>query len=190
MWQKTRESMKITLNEKEMVERWMLLRYHEVPRCDAAITRVDGIDLRGLSLIEARAWYVDLLDRGEAGYLSPEDIAAEVAVRPEADGVAVVALPENCRRVVAMRLNGREGEVELLRADDGSARRRSLGNPFSRGGRACPVAVVSADKRLTIYSLPGTEVPVIESLTCVMEPADGTFVMDDSALGLINKDNV
>ena len=60
------------LTHEQMLELWMMRRYGETPRCDAAVTRTDGIDLATLAAAEMRAWYLALLDEGPRELLYPK----------------------------------------------------------------------------------------------------------------------
>lgn len=167
-----------------MLKTWLLVRYHELPRTDATVTRTDGIDLSRLALIEARAWYLDLLDTAPERYVALTDASDDVAARPVAPGVAVVTLPAGCRRVVSLRLKGMHSPATIV-TDATTAAARSQLNPFARGGTASAVAVVEHGQ-MTIYTRRGVASPVvIERLDCVIEPADGSFVLDELALTLI-----
>lgn len=99
----------------EMVELWLLHRYHETARTDAQVVRADGIDLRRLAADEMRSWFMNLLDTAPRELLDPDDISdvAPVPVRLT-DGRLAITLPESCRRVVGVRLAGWERSATIL----------------------------------------------------------------------------
>lgn len=172
----------------EMVELWLLHRYHETARTDAQVVRADGIDLRRLAADEMRSWFMNLLDTAPRELLDPDDLS-DVAPVPGrlADGRLALTLPESCRRVVGVRLAGWERSATILTDRESAAVRRQC-SPMSRAGSHCPVAVV--DGRRLIMS--PSELPEVEELLVCLAPAEGTrgvYRLDPRALSTIPQIN-
>lgn len=175
--------MKIKLSSSEMLAQWKLRRGFEPLRADCVISRADGIDLDALHRLEMRDWYLNLLNTAPVEMLVLTDIASDITVIPTEDGVGTVLLPESCHRLVEFQLNGWSRPATIIEPPDCYEAQMQI-NPYSRGGVAQPVVVKRAN-RLHLYSLPpGT--PSILRAMAVVEPADGTFEMDESALATIN----
>lgn len=171
----------MTLTHSEMLSRWMLHCGFEPLRADAAVVRTDGIDLERLMAQQMRQWYLDLLDTAPVEMLETDDIAAQLDVTTDGDGVGRVALPADCRRLISIRVKGWSRDATIV--DAGSALARRQCNRLTRGGSACPVAVVEG-RRVALYSLAG-DTAVVESAMAVMRPADDVYRLDERALSLI-----
>lgn len=165
-----------------MLAQWKLRRGFAPLRSDCVITRHDGIDLDALHRLEMRDWYLDLLDTAPVNLLALTNIAGDIAVVAHGDNTAAVTLPENCRRVVEFQLGGWKRPAVITQP--GSALALLQSNRYSRGGSENPV-VVRHGNRLLIYSLPKDGAVAITRAMAVMEPADGTYEMDEAALSLI-----
>ncbi len=173
----------ITLTHSEMLAQWKLRRVLEPLRDDCAAVRRDGIDLDRLLALEMRDWYLQLLDTAPAELTGVTDIAADVDVVMQPDGSGVVALPEGCRRVVAVTMKGwRRGATVVTDPDSPLAMLQTCRH--SRGGTVMPVAVVDGSV-LRLYTPPDGDAAEITELKCVMEPPEGVYRMDERALSSI-----
>lgn len=180
--------MKITLDTSQMLERWRLARGLVPLRGDCAITRHDGVDADSLLIADMRRWYLDLLDTAPVGLLAPEDISDDVSVNVGDDGVASLSLPENCRRVIEIRLT--QWMQPAIIVSDHDARLAQLqSSPYSHGGCYRPVAVADG-RRLRLYSVDPEKEVSVASCIAVVEPADGTFKLDERALPVYSPFNV
>ena len=167
--------MKIHLSSDEMLAQWKLRRGFAPLRADCVISRTDGIDLDNL---------LNLLATAPLEMLATTNIASDIAVVPTGEGGAVVMLPESCRRIVEFQLDGWQRPAIIV--DDPLCHlARIQANPFSRGLTVNPV-VVKQQNRLFVYSLPAGSTPKITRAIAVMEPTDGSYEMDESALSTIN----
>lgn len=162
-----------------MLALWRQLRYNEPIRNDAAVTRVDGVDRDRLHQVEMRNWYLNLLATGDLRYLKISDIATQVAVTSMGDGTGRVLLPEKCVRPLWVMLEGWDRAARVVEPDTLEAEMQL--NEFSRGGTVEPVAV-HYPGQLRLYSLVEGETQKLTALRCVMEPEDGVYEMDESAL--------
>ncbi len=171
--------MKITLSSAEMLAQWKLCRGFEPLREDCEITRSDGINLDALLRLEMRNWYLNLLKTAPIDMLAVQNIANDVAIVVNDDLSGTVLLPETCRRLVEFQLKGWQRPATII--DDPNCRNALLqDNIYSRGGCEQPI-VIKRGNRLHIYSLPNKS-PIIVRAMAVMEPTDGSYVMDESAL--------
>ncbi len=171
--------MKIALSSAEMLAQWKLCRGFEPLREDCEITRSDGIDLDTLLRLEMRNWYLNLLKTAPIDMLAVKNIANDIAIVVNDDNSGIVQLPETCRRLVEFQLKGWKQPAKII--DDANCRDALLqSNIFSRGGCEQPV-VIKRNNRLHIYSLPDDNPSILRAMA-VMEPTDGTYEMDESAL--------
>lgn len=171
--------MKITLSSTEMLAQWKLCRGFEPLREDCEITRSDGIDLDTLLRLEMRNWYLNLLKTAPIDMLAVKNIANDIAIVVNDDNSGIVQLPETCRRLVEFQLKGWKQPAKII--DDANCRDALLqSNIFSRGGCEQPV-VIKRNNRLHIYSLPDDNPSILRAMA-VMEPTNGTYEMDESAL--------
>lgn len=167
-----------------MLAQWKLRRGFEPLRADCVISRADGIDLDALHRLEMRDWYLNLLNTAPVEMLALTDITSEIAVIPtENDGVGTVLLPESCHRLVEFQLNGWCRPATIIDDPDCYEAQMQI-NPYSRGGNSQPI-VVKRGNRLHLYSLPSGTPSILRAIA-VVEPSDGTFEMDESALATIN----
>lgn len=171
--------MTITLSSTEMLAQWKLCRGFEPLREDCEITRSDGIDLDALLRLEMRNWYLNLLKTAPIDMLAIKNIANDIAIVVNDDNSGFVLLPETCRRLVEFQLKGWKRPAKII--DDPNCRDALLqDNIYSRGGCEQPV-VIKQNNCLHIYSLPDNNPSILRAMA-VMEPTDGTYEMDESAL--------
>lgn len=171
----------MVLTHTEMLGRWMLHCGYEPLRADATVVRADGIDLERLMAQRMRRWYLDLLDTAPVELLETDDIAAQLQAARGADGCARLTLPDECRRLISIRMSGWARNATVVAADSPVARRQC--NPMTRGGAAAPVAVVEG-REVWLYSPAGSNLN-IESAVVVMRPPADTYRLDERALSLI-----
>lgn len=178
--------MKLHLTAEEMMGYWRLLRGYEPLRSDHAVVRRDGVDLDALLQKEIDAWYASLLDTAPASMLAPEEIASSLTAVRHADNSVTVVLPDSCRRLLSITLEGWERPAVPVDAADAEATLNAQANPYSRGGAAEPVAILFPNRLLRLFSLPASVADAeVASAVAVVEP-DGTFYdFDSSALTTI-----
>lgn len=175
----------IKLSSDEMLAQWKLRRGFAPLRVDCMITRSDGVDLDELLRLEMRDWYLNLLSTAQVEMLATTNIADDIAIVPMSDGEATVMLPQNCRRIVEFQLEGWERPAIIL--TDASSREAFMQqNPFARGNSVQPIALKHGN-RLFLYTVPQNQQPKITRAIAVMEPTDGSYEMDETALSTINK---
>lgn len=178
--------MKISLTTDEMLDVWRLHRALLPLREDCVVERLDGIDLDMYLRREMRNWYLDLLDTAAPEMLKVTDIAGQTMVKPLADGSGVVTLPERCRRVVEVKLDGWERPARIVDVAELPVVSWQQ-NPFTRGDAAEPIAIHDCGS-LQLYSIPDNVTnPRLLSLKCVVEPDEGLYELDERALTLIPK---
>ena len=175
--------MKITLTRQEMLAQWKLRRALEPLRDDCTAVREDGMDMDRYLTEEMRSWYLGLLDSAPVEVTGWTELAGDVTVTLLADGSGEIQLPGNCRRGVEVMLEGWQRPATIVTdpTECMAVRQRSR---FTRGGAVAPVAVTEG-LRLRLYTPPTGTKPRVRTLRCVTVPTDGSYVMDESALGLI-----
>jgi len=174
----------MTYTEDELLRLWMLRRGLEPLRADAAVTRTDGIDLERLERVAMKTWYLDMLDTAPLEMLETDDITASVVVKPLTDGSVVMTLPDNCVRVVEVKLAGWERPATLI-SDTGHPLALRQHNPMTRAGICHPVAVAEGRGCLRLYSLRNGIVPQAERVLAVTEPPQGYYRLNPRAVGMI-----
>jgi hypothetical protein len=178
--------MKITLTTDEMLAQWKLRRGFAPLRANCVIERSDGVDLDAILRLEMRDWYLNLLDNAPIEMLAPSDIKDSIAIIKQYDGSGVVTLPENCRRVVEFQLKGWRQPAKII-TDLNSHEAMLQTNKYSRAKSQSPI-VVKHHNKLLIYSLPNDDNPTIERALAILEPADGSYTLDERGMNLIRNE--
>lgn len=167
----------VTLTRRQMIDRWMLMRGFGPMRTDASVVRSDGLDLEAMFEAEARAWYLHVLDTAPPHLVGAVDISDRVTLTVEDDSMACIALPDDCRRVVGLRLEGWRNDALIVAPDSAEALRQD--NELTRGGICRPVAVLEAGRRLSTRSLPPGP-KRIASLVAVTDSGSDVYRFDES----------
>lgn len=162
-----------------MVAEWRLRKGLLPPATAGDGSREDGLEVDALIEREVKSWYYRMLDTANPELLPMRDIADDVTVEQRADGSVEIELPEGCRRVVGVRLEGWR-RCAKIEDDPDSVEARMQVSPYICGGYWQPVAVKNG-RRLHLYSSTQNR-PRLEYLLCVMEPDDGTYKFDESLL--------
>lgn len=173
------------MSRDEMMMEWMTRRYGEPRRwaCVEVEHEHDGM-LMARAERELRDWYLRLLDEGELRYLCPVDVSKDVVACPVSDGSIEITLPAGTRRVVAVRMTGWSRDATIVEAGSGMALRQ--GNPYGRGKREKPVAVLEPGGTMRLYS--GIEAgELVSRLLVVKDDGREFYNIDESALGLIER---
>lgn len=165
-----------------MVAEWRLRKGLLPPATSGGGNREDGLEVDALIEREVKGWYYRMLDTADSRLLPVADVADQVSATKQSDGSVLLELPDGCRRVVAVKLGGWRREAKIIEDSD-SAQARLQASPFVCGGSCQPVAIKSG-RRLHLYSS-ADENPRLEYLLCVIEPADGTYLFDESLLSEI-----
>ncbi len=175
--------MLVRKTKTEMVAEWRLRKGLLAPVTAGAGSREDGLEVDRLIEREIDKWYSGLLATAPADMLPLEDFAQELTPVFRPDGCVEVDLPDECRRVVEVRLTGWRRSARIVE-DTESLVARMQSSPFIAGGSWQPVAVKSG-RRLYLYSSSG-DAPRLERLLCVAAPTDGSYLFDESLLGTIS----
>lgn len=160
-------------------------------RADCAVEYTDGIDVDRLLEQELRAWYVNLLDTAPPEMLAPENIAGSTSAQAHiVPGAARISLPENCRRVLDIKLKGWSMAVKVLPSEHYQEMVRHQTNPFTASTIASPVAVMapwSPDgvSAAVVAWPPGSIQPQVETLTAICDPGPDKYILDETALATL-----
>jgi hypothetical protein len=152
-------------------------------RSDCSIEIVEGIDINDLLELDSRLWYLDLLDNGDVSLLETTDIATTLVPSKRSDGAAIIKLPDDCRRVLSIRLNGWLTDAEVADRKSAARRMRLLSNPYAAPGTAEPLAVDLGDGQLLVAPYGS----YVASAIAVNDPGADKFIFDEKALTNLNQ---
>lgn len=177
--------MKTTKTKREMLSYLRTLMRLEPQRSDCTIEYTDGIDTDALLEDRLRQWYLDILRNADRSYIAEEDVAASCGVRPgdAPAGGTVIELPERAVRVFEVRLSGWTSAAEVFPANVLRSIIRRQGNMFMAATADAPVAVMNGDGR-TVFAYPSSG--QVESVKCAADTGPSCYVLDESALSLLD----
>lgn len=164
--------MKKSLTKDEMLELWRNLRMAEPLRLDCAVERTDGTDLSAAIEAEMRAWYLELLSRGEQALIVPVNVASTALVSTSAAGLTLINASASSRRILEVKFSGWDaplaptGTIESLRL--------AAANPYCRR----PMVAALGGDRAAVVGAEGT----LESLMVALDPGPDSYIFDDAAL--------
>lgn len=174
-----------TLNTSSLLEYRRIAAGLKFLRSDCTVERTDGIDTDAMLSQGLRQRYLHLLDTAPAHLLPVSDVAESVVISGASGGRASASLPEECRRLLNIRLSAWTRPAIPVRREDYDrlpCSRREL-NPFAAPGNAGPVAVLEADGSLTL--MPAPEGATVARAMAVTDPGEGTYTLDDSLLDVL-----
>lgn len=171
------------MSADEMLGFWKLATMYEPARLDCVIGRTDGIDLDRLLRHRIEGWYVRQLLELPAHELPLTEIAHLLTPVRRADGSAEVILPEGTVRVAGVEMDGWHRPATVT-SDPASPLAQEQRNPFSRGDKADPVAVVYPDGRMSLHTPPPGAMQLL-SVAAVVRADDGSFQLTDAMMSRI-----
>ena len=180
----TNQSQMLTLSRAQMLALWKQVLRLDTPRRDCVVERDDGIDLDAWLMTIIDTWYARLLATAPVEWVPVEDVAAEVTLTLEPDGVVAAVPPVQAVRPVEWKLRGWKHSVTAFAAPD-SLEAAVQRNPFTRGA-VCNPAAVDHGNRLLLFSAPDANTPRLDVARCVVRPADGSFTLHQAALETIH----
>lgn len=182
--------MKISLTKSEIVERLRLIAGLAPLRTDGTIEYTDGIDINAILEERLRAWYLKLLDSGDAIATAAEDISslATVSMFDAPAGGTIIKLPRLCRRVFSIQMQGWNRACPILTPDWQDTVIALQQNPFSEAKADRPIAVMGND--FNAGSVPSIMVwpydNAVTTLIGCMDPGPDHYVLDEAALDGLN----
>ncbi|MDE7335536.1 MAG: hypothetical protein K2N10_04420 [Muribaculaceae bacterium] len=164
--------MKKSLTKGEMLDLWRNLRMAEPLRLDCAVARTDGTDLSAAIEAETRAWYLQLLDRGDPALIIPVDASPTAIVSSSESGLTLVGVSASSRRILEVRFSGWDAPV----APDTTLEqvRLAAANPYCRR----PMVAAIGKDRVAVAGAEGT----LSSLMVALDPGPDIYIFDDAAL--------
>lgn len=163
-----------------MLEIWRQAAGFEPSLSEASIERFDSLDITTALRRQMRAWYLDLIATANFDYLRVDDIADRIRVREGGrTGEWYITLPADTGRVVDIEIEG-QGTVAITPEDD----IHISDNPYIRCGQRSKAILSSDGREIRIY---GAIQPSIRRLRAVTIPEDDIYILDERALGLIDK---
>jgi hypothetical protein len=173
----------VQYTKAQMLEYRRKIAGFEPLRADCSIEIVDGIDVNELLERELRQWYLDLLDNGDVNLLKTTEIGSALALATRNDGSAVIKLPDNCRRVVSVYVNGWQRDAKVMDYASALPRLQLLSNPYSRPGTSDPLAVDCGNGVLLVAPTGS----YVASATAICDTGEDTFIFDEKALSNLNE---
>lgn len=180
----------MTLTHEQMLELWKLHSGLEPALAEASVSRFDCLDVDRLLSLKMRAWYVDLMRRGDTAYVEPVEIVDRLKFKRTRDKHALVArLPPDVVCVISTKLDGFRPPVSAPALDADSVESKMA---TRRGAHACltrraappkPDAWVAEDNLIVDYF--DIEARVPWSVMAITDPGDELYRLTEAALGLI-----
>lgn len=171
-----------TLTPAQMLSLWRSRRLYEpLAGGGAVVSRTDSpaVERRLMSLI--RSAYVGAVEEAKPADLPLTEIAPQLSVEVNAVGMGTVRLPDGVIRVVSVICDAWLAPARIVDPTDTATVARQA-NPYCRGGKAEPVAIVLPD-RLLLYSFGAGATPAVTSCKAVCLPGpDDDFIFTSSLL--------
>lgn len=169
--------MKLHLSKSEILLRRRTAAGLEPLRTDCTMTDLVGVDIDSALIGKLRSRYLRLLDTAPAALLAPSDIGSQVTMEPMPYGGARLVLPEKCRRVLWVCLEGWHKAAAVL-SDNATAASAAQANPRTAATARCPVAVMCADGSLCVWPATGRPMHVMAAV----DDGPDVYHIDEEAL--------
>lgn len=180
--------------EQEMLSYWKRRMGLEASGSVGGEKNLTELDRKLLDDIDI--WYADLLENAPADRVPTEDVATEVSCRYTSENSALITLPPRGVRMVSVKMaDWSSDEVESYSIYSDVARLQR--NRLTRADTDSPV-VLRRPGHLEVHGLrspleegisprgafvgPVGSTPQLESLTMVVRPEAGTYVLDPTLL--------
>ena len=180
--------MLLNLNVSELLEYRRTMAGLEPALLDFTVERMDGIDISHIIAMRLRNWYLNLLDTAPAALLPVRDVASQAIVAPgQLNGTSIVTLPDGARRPVAIRMAGWNTAVPVLGVECLDRVVLLQNNPFTAATASYPIAVADAASITGVLVFPSAQ--AVQQATAVMDPGEGTFILDESLIASMPLEN-
>ncbi len=166
--------MKKTLTGDEMLDLWRNFHMAEPLRLDCVVERIDGPDLTAYLRSEMRAWYLNLLDRGDLRHVCPTDVASTALV--SGADLKTIEVSPSARRVLSVEFD-EWGAPVAINASEAEVR-AAAANPFCRR----PLVAAIGPNRVLVAGARGS----LKAVSALLDPGPDSYILDDSALSLIS----
>ncbi len=171
-----------TLTPAEMLSLWRSRRLYEpLAAGGSVVNRSDSpaVERRLMSLI--RSAYARAVEEAKPADLPLAEIAPQLSIEVDAGGVGRALLPEGVIRVESLICDAWLAPARIVDPTDTATVARQS-NPYCRGGRAEPVAIVLPD-RMLLYSFRAGEKPAVTSCKAAGMPGpDDDFIFTSTLL--------
>lgn len=160
---------------EQMIAEWKRLTGLLPQRTDCSVELSEGSDTDAYALSEIKTWYSKILNEADPKLLPTGDFSqtAQTTER-HSDGSMNIILPENCVRVLEVKLEGWDSGTRVAAYDEATAERQR--HPYLRAGKCRPIAIAASDGR-SVRVWPGSNGKV-ETLTGVARPEEGRYIFD------------
>lgn len=171
--------MMVRLSKEEMLREWKARRgMTPVSTSTLQVTRRESETVDEMVQREIDDWYAHLLATADPMFLPQRDFSAVTEPRDAGDGNVEIELPEECVRLLSVRMSGWRRPARIVDDADGALARMQSSRYVS--GKSCNPVAVRCGRCLTLYSKCG-EGKVTE-LLCVAAPADGSYEFERGEL--------
>ena len=170
----------IQLTQQEMLNLWKQHLHLDDTLRECSVERDDGIDLDAWLTMRIKVWYARLLAQAPARWLPTQDVSDEVTLSIDEQGCVTASIPPQCVRPLEWKLDSWQQSVTHFYAPH-EPQAMAQHNPWTQAGTHHPVAVDHGD-RLCLFSAPAGTTPRLTMATCVVCPADGSYVLHTEAL--------
>lgn len=177
----------ISISAAQMLEIWKQTGLYEPLSADIETDYMSGIDLDTLLMHRIDAWYGRLFEEMPRELLPATEIAPSLLPERLPCGAVRVRLPERTVGVCSAMVDGWHRPAIIV-DDPDSPRARAQLNRFSRGSTQVPVAVVSPDRTMTLYTPPPGNV-ALTSVKAIVMPEKGTFILTPAMFSRIPQIN-
>lgn len=159
------------LSQEEMIDLWLKRKGLAPLRLDCHIGRSDAVDLEAYALMEIEAWYDEVLRTAPVELLEPVDVADKAIISAGLNGSALVKMPAQVVRPVAVKLLSWNAPAEIVTPDHPKAQLQTAGYGAA-GGVLHPVAVIRPDSILELFSLAYNDLDTLQYLLCIVREYD------------------
>lgn len=177
--------MLLTLDSNQMLQAWRRAAGLEPSFTSCSIEVFDGIDVDKRLSSMMRQWYLGLLDTASPDLIGPlSEASALLTLRHSpGDRHAAVTPDPSLRRLSSLRLSGWHRAAVIADARDIPALIAMQDNPFCAAGNCSPLAW--RDRAGKIFAAPASETSTVVEAWAVVDPGDGTYILDERALETI-----
>lgn len=173
--------MKVTYTKEQLLAKARMLLGFAHSRADCGATQTDGVDVDAIILETLRNWYLNLLRFGTPSMLAPQEIQALTSLPSGTAGGSMITLPQECVRVLSVRLPGWHHSVEAESSERMNDVVSLQLNPYTQSTADTPVAVIDASRKI-IYAWPQAAEYGNLSILAAVDNGEDSYTFDDSAL--------
>lgn len=170
-----------TYTETEMLAIWRSRLGFDEVHTGCTVESFDGHDVDSRIRQAMRAWYLRLLDTAQARLLPCEQVEA-ASTQVYGRRQLLIRLPDRCRRPLRMHADRWCSAASPDSSERTLVDLQRLASPFGWPDDSCPIVCLLPDGAVVAAPLePDNDF----SIYAVVEPADGSYTLDESLLDTI-----